>query len=69
MTNSASTCVDLRALVVLSIRPAIRGSTTLLQFRGVGHKLALTAARGSQRFKEWSQAVSYKGQLLRLRAD
>jgi hypothetical protein len=42
--------VGLGAVVILSIGPAMRGSATLLQFRGVGHKLALTAV---QRFKEW----------------
>jgi hypothetical protein len=36
--------VELGAGVVLSIGSAMGGSTTLLQFWGVGHKLALTKA-------------------------
>jgi len=28
--------------VILSIGPAMRGSATLMQFRGAGHKLALS---------------------------
>jgi hypothetical protein len=35
--------VELGAVVILSIGPAIRGSATLMQFRGAGHNLALTA--------------------------
>jgi hypothetical protein len=30
----------------------VTGSATLLQFRGAGRKLALTATRGLRRFKE-----------------
>jgi hypothetical protein len=43
MTSSAGTSVELRARVIQSIGSAMRGSTTLLQFRGVGRKLALIA--------------------------
>jgi len=39
------------SLAYVELRTVI-GSTTLLQFRGVGQKLALTATRGLQRFKE-----------------
>jgi len=35
--------VELGAVVILSIRLAIRGSATLMQFRGVSYKLALIA--------------------------
>jgi hypothetical protein len=61
MTSSAGTCVDLRAPMVLSSRPDTRGSATLLQFRGGGQKLALTAVRGLRRFKGQLQAVAYTG--------
>ena len=44
--------MDLGAIVILSIRPGMRGSPTLWPFRGAGHKLALTVARGLRRFKE-----------------
>ena len=50
--------MELEAVAILSVGPAMRGSATLMQFRGAGHKLALTAV---QRFKEWPQAVSYRG--------
>jgi hypothetical protein len=42
--------VELTAVVILSIGPAIRRSATVMQFRGTGHKLVLTAV---QRVKEW----------------
>jgi hypothetical protein len=44
MTSSAGTYMDLKVLIVLLIRQDIRGSTTLMQFRGIGYKLVLTAA-------------------------
>jgi hypothetical protein len=47
--------------VVLSIGSPVRGSTSLLQFRGRGYKLALTGAGGLRKFKEWLQAASHKG--------
>jgi hypothetical protein len=54
MTSSAGTCVDLKALMVL------------MQFRGVGRKLALTAARRIQGMIAGS--FPYR-KLLRLQAD
>ena len=66
MTSSAGTYIDLKALIVLSIGPDIRGSTTLMQFRGMGHKLALTAARKIQGISAGS--FPYR-KLLRPRAD
>jgi hypothetical protein len=45
--------------VILSIRLAIRGFATLMQFRGVSHKLALTAKNNRKQFpiKETAQTT------------
>jgi hypothetical protein len=39
MTSSAGIYIDFKVLIVLSIGPDIRGSTTLIQFRGIDYKL------------------------------